>query len=178
MLICVAVWFIFFFSLLFKKVVDNSAVVMNGKCYSTEEKIVRGDSMSGIVESGTVVKILSGYYECNEVKRGDIVIYNFAGDTNPIIKIVKGISGDKFSFQKNGSGWFIFINGKKVENAQNQAYFLDEKAYNRLSLYEHDYKGVIPKDAYLIFGNVVSGSVDSTHFGLVGKEDILGKVSN
>jgi len=45
-----------------------------------------------------------------------------------------------------------------------------------LSLYERDYKGVIPKNAYLILGNLVEGSLDSSRFGLVGKSDFLGKV--
>jgi type IV secretory pathway protease TraF len=45
-----------------------------------------------------------------------------------------------------------------------------------LSLYEKDYKGVIPKNAYLLLGNRISGSVDSTTFGLVEKSDIIAKV--
>jgi type IV secretory pathway protease TraF len=53
---------------------------------------------------------------------------------------------------------------------------LDERGYRVLSLYEKDYKGIIPEDAYLILGNLPQGSLDSSHFGLVGKKDILGKV--
>jgi hypothetical protein len=54
---------------------------------------------------------------------------------------------------------------------------LDDQGYRLLSLYEKDYKGIIPEDAYLILGNLPQGSLDSSHFGLVGKKDILGKVS-
>ena len=45
-----------------------------------------------------------------------------------------------------------------------------------LSLYEENYKGVIPENAYLILGNLSGGSLDITHFGFVNKKDILGKV--
>jgi len=45
-----------------------------------------------------------------------------------------------------------------------------------LSLYERDYKGVIPENAYLLLGNRASGSVDSTTFGLVDKSGIVAKV--
>jgi type IV secretory pathway protease TraF len=63
-----------------------------------------------------------------------------------------------------------------LKNSQNQPYILDERGYRVLSLYEKDYKGIIPEDAYLILGNLPQGSLDSSHFGLVGKKDILGKV--
>jgi len=36
-------------------------------------------------------------------------------------------------------------------------------------------KGIIPENSYLILGNLVSGSIDSTTFGLIDKGDILGK---
>ncbi|MCL5017395.1 MAG: signal peptidase I [Patescibacteria group bacterium] len=158
----------------------ESEVIVGGippsaPCFSVEEKIVRGDSMSGIIEPGKTVKILSGYYKCNEVKRGDVIVYFYAGNTDPLIKIVKGIPGDKFGFQKISGGWYILLNGKILKNAQDRPYILDGGGYRMLSLYEHDYKGIIPKDAYLILGNLVGGSIDSTRFGLVGKIDILGK---
>jgi len=38
------------------------------------------------------------------------------------------------------------------------------------------YKGVIPENTYLLLGNRVSGSVDSTTFGLVDKSGIVAKV--
>jgi len=40
-----------------------------------------------------------------------------------------------------------------------------------LSLYE----GIIPEGAYLIFGNLVTGTLDSTQYGLVSIEGIIGK---
>jgi type IV secretory pathway protease TraF len=45
-----------------------------------------------------------------------------------------------------------------------------------LSLYERDYKGIIPENAYLLLGNNISNSIDSTVFGLVDKSGIIAKV--
>ena len=45
-----------------------------------------------------------------------------------------------------------------------------------LSLYENDYKGMIPSKAYLILGNLSGGSLDASRFGLIDRSDILGKV--
>jgi signal peptidase I len=151
-------------------------VAENLNCISNvEERIVHGNSLVGLIESGEKVKILFGYYDCNGVKRNDLIVYSYGGNENLLIKIVKGLPGDKFSLQKTEGGWHILINGKVLKNSENKPYLLDERSYRMLSLYERDYKGVIPENAYLILGNLVSGTLDSTSFGLVGKQDILGK---
>jgi len=74
-----------------------------------EERIVRGNSLFPTIKSGETVKILSGYYNCHEVDEGDIVIYHYSGDTNPLIKIVKGIPGDKLGLKKSGDKKVIGI---------------------------------------------------------------------
>jgi len=153
-------------------------VVPNGECITkTEEKIVRGNSLSGVLENGESVKVLFGFYDCNEVKREDIVVYNYAGNHEPIIKIVKGVPGDNFSFKKSGYGWNILIGNRVVNNSRNQPYLLDEESYKILLLYKNDYQGVIPANTYLILGNLPAGSLDSSRFGLISAEDILGAVA-
>jgi len=144
----------------------------------TEERIVRGDSLSGILENGDTVRIHVGYYQCHPVEREDIVAYNYAGKEAPLIKIVKAIEGDKFQLKKStaGCGWNILINDKILKNSQGKDYCFGEHGYRMLSLYEKDYKGVIPKDTLLILGNWANGSLDSTRFGLVDKGDLLGKI--
>ncbi len=159
------------------KVIVNDVQTVLKPCISkTEERIVRGNSLTGLIEPGQTVKILLKFYDCNEVKRGDVITYSYAGDKNPLIKIIKGVSGDKFELQKTENDWHILINGEIVRNSQNQPYVFGNGGYKMLSLYERDYKGVIPENAYLILGNLASGSLDSTYFGLIDKSDILGKV--
>lgn len=148
----------------------------NKSCLTgAEKKIVQGDSLSGLIEPGSTVNVFLGYYKCNEIRRGDIIAYNYSGDRDPIVKVAKGLPGDKFHLQEVNGGWNILINGETARNSQNQPYILGGKSYEMLSLYERDYKGIIPADAYLILGNLAAGSLDSTHFGLAGKNDILGK---
>ncbi len=158
----------------------NEVVQMNqssSNCEIEEKQLkVRGDSLSGFIEDGTEMKVLMGYYACNSVERGDIALYSYSIDKTPLIKIVKGIPGDKFQLKKtSASCWNILINGEISKNFQNEPYCFNEGGYKMLSLYEKDYGGVIPADAYLIFGNLVSGSMDSSRFGLIGKNDLLGK---
>lgn len=143
----------------------------------TEERIIRGDSISGIAENGQTVRILFDYYKCHEVQKGDIVILNFAGRPEPLIKIVKAVPGDSFKLAVASSSgvWNIFINGEMAKNSLGQAYAFNQKGYQMLSLYANDYYGVIPANAYLVLGNAANGSLDSSRFGLISKSEIVGK---
>lgn len=153
-------------------------VSIDKSCISEEQmKVVRGNSLKGIVEDGQTIKVLQGYYDCNSVQRGDIVIYGYSTNKEPIIKIIKGLPGDNFKMQNNGRGKYnILVNDKILKISTGQPYELSEAKYKMLALYEKGYKGIIPNDVYLILGNQVGGSLDSTRFGLVGKGGIIGKV--
>ncbi|MDP3052653.1 MAG: signal peptidase I [bacterium] len=140
-----------------------------------ENRLVRGNSLSGLIEDGASVKILFDFYNCNEVMAGDIIIYNYSGDPEPLIKIVKAVPGDRFQLEQSPDGWNILVNGEILKNSQSRPYILDARGYKMLSLYENDYKGIIPTAAYLILGNLSNGSLDSSRFGLIDKSDILGK---
>jgi signal peptidase I len=161
---------------------ENYAAKENSDgCVSKSENLeVRGDSLSPLINSGQTIKLLYGYYQCHPVEREDIVAYGYAGNDAPIIKIIKGLEGDKFQLKKSatGCGWNILINAEVVKNSQNVPYCLSEAGYRMLSLYEKDYKGVIPQNAYLILGNSTGGTLDSSRFGLVDKSDFLGKVQS
>lgn len=156
---------------------NNNSV--SGNCITkTEKYLVRGNSLSGLIEPNQTIRIIFGFYDCNEIKRGDVVAHNYAGNPELIIKIAKGIPGDKFNLQKTTDGWHILINAEILKNSQNQPYILNENGYKMLSLYEVDYMGIIPANTYLILGNLISGSVDSSRFGLINKQGILGKVES
>ncbi len=148
----------------------------NQKCsVSMEEKIVQGYSLSGLIEDGQTIRAFIGYYDCHEIRRGDLILYSYAGSSDPLLKIVKAIPGDSFSLQNTGGGWAVLVNREVLKNSENEPYALDERGHLMLSLYENDYGGVIPADTYLIMGNLVSGSTDSSRFGLINKNDILGR---
>lgn len=158
---------------------ENSCVT------NTEIREVRGNSLFGLINAGQTIKILYGYYNCNPVQRGDAIVYNYAGSSNPIIKIVRGIPGDRFAVVPSNSEtteqsirdnkYQIVINGHLLSNTDNQPFLLTDLESRMLQFYAKDYQGKIPPDTYLILGNITSGSLDSTRFGLVGKNDILGK---
>jgi len=142
----------------------------------TKEMIVQGNSLEPLIMPRKTIKVLFGYYSCHEIKREDVVLFDYAASKNPVIKIVKGIPGDKFELKHSGSGWNLLINNKVVKNSESEPYLITDHGYRMLSLYEQDYHGIIPPNTYLLLGNLAGGSLDSTVFGLVDKSDIIAKV--
>lgn len=143
---------------------------------STESRTVSGNSLSGIIESGDRVKIKIGYYACNEVERGDLVVYDHPSTEAPLIKIVQAIPGDRWRLEKTSSGgsWLI-VNDVVIQTPSGEPYEFSGAQEKMLNLYVGDYKGVIPDEAYLILGTEPGGSYDSSRFGLVGKGQLTAK---
>jgi len=151
--------------------------ILQNKCISKiEQKQVRGNSLSPLINDGNEIKAFYGYYDCHSIKRGDIVLVKYLGNEYPLIKIVKAVPNDSFHLQKAENGWQILVNGMVLKNFEGRPYLLNKQKKRMLSLYENDYQGIIPEGAYLVLGNISSGSVDSTKFGLVGKSAIIAKV--
>lgn len=148
---------------------DNNCVI------TTEEKEVNGSSMEPLIKNGTTIRLLKNYQKCYELKRNDLVIYQYAGSKNPLIKKIQAIPNDKFELKKNKQNrWNIFINDKILKNSQNQKYAFTENKSKMLKLYAKSYP-IIPKKTYLILGEKSGGTTDSSQFGLIHSNDILGK---
>ena len=169
---------LFYFCFLNKKLNFNQAqnVIVkeklnyNNACITTRsEKIVNGNSMAPLFESGQSLLLLENYYQCNEVKRGDVVAYDHSSRKNPLIKRVKVVGGDNLEFVDNK----LLINGQILINSQAEIYAFTPQQKQWLSLYIEE--GRLRKDAYLIFGENINSSLDSRKFGAVGKNGFLGK---
>jgi signal peptidase I len=157
---------------------DNSIInnVFKDCVSKTEEKIVSGSSLAGILESGTKIKILYDYYQCHETQKEDIIVFQPDLELNPVVKIIKGLPGDALALRGDGKNWNILINGEILKTSTGDAYQVNDQAFQMLSLYIRDYQGKIPPKAHLLLGNAISGSSDSTKYGLIDISDIIGKV--
>ncbi len=141
-----------------------------------QEKIVRGSSMYPLLSDGDVVKVFFNYYDTEEIKRNDMVLYNYAGNDVPLIKLVKGVPGDFFELREKNGVWNIYINEKLLKNSEEKEYSFSKNRYNMLALYEKNYKEEgIPENTFLILGDSTNPVTDSSRFGFVGKNDIMGK---
>ena len=150
----------------------NSCIISN----RPEE--VLGSSMEPMIKNGQKIQALYGYYSCHDIKRNDIVLFHFTASKDPLIKRVVALPGDKFSLKQDSkqlSVWQIIVNGKVLTNSEGKPYSLTDKSKAMLALFEHDYKGVVPADAYMILGDQIGGTLDSTRYGLVAKSAIIAK---
>ena len=133
--------------------------------------------MRGIIAEGEEVALMTGFYNCNNVLRGDVVAYHYAGNDSYVVKQVRGIPGDSIQLEKNDSSeWSIVVNKEKLKTVSGQSYSLRDSQKGLLESYIESYKGTLPEDAYLLLGTSAFGSADSTQFGFIGRKDIAGKI--
>jgi signal peptidase I len=149
----------------------------SGCPHNVKKVIVRGDSMSGVFDNGKMLNVDYGYYACHTVLRGDIVVLNVGAKDEELVKIVEAVQGDTWGVEKQTDGTFVVrVNGLLVRNHSGVLYSFTEKGVAMLKSYAKGYKGQIPKDAVLVFGNQPNGSYDSSVFGLIGISSLRGKV--
>ena len=148
--------------------VERCPVIIN-------EVKVEGFSMAPFINPGDIVTAIYDYYNCHDVLRDDVVLYDYPGNKNLLIKFVRAIPGDTWGLKKNNNGYEIVVNGASLLNAEEKPYLISESSIKMLQLYIKDYP-IIPIDTYLLLGDKISGSMDSTRFGLISRKDIMAKV--
>jgi type IV secretory pathway protease TraF len=115
---------------------------------------------------------LGGYYGCNPVKYGDLVLYRW-GDHKNVAKFVRGLSGDLLAVRENSlNQWRLELNGQPLRNSLGEEYLLSEKKAVLIKLYARRLKD----KEVLLLGNKTNGSHDSTVFGLVKTNQLSGKL--
>jgi len=141
-----------------------------------KEYEVRGTSLVPILSPGETVTAQLNYYDCNDIKRNNIALLKFSHREDPVIKIIKGIPGDKLELREINNGFNILVNDKLLTTSDSVPYIFKGKRATMISLYIKDYNSKIPENAYLLLGNKPSGTYDSTQFGLISKSNIIGKI--
>ena len=134
-----------------------------------------GDSMSPLAKPGEKFWLLQDYYRDHAVERGDIVAYRYAGNRNPLMKAVYAVAGDRWGLREGGGFYRILVNGRVLRNSADREYRIPGVSIKRLMLYSQSYP-IIPADTCLILGQEPEGSLDSTVFGLVHRQDLVGKI--
>ncbi len=143
----------------------------------TQNDKVIGTSLEPFMKNGTIIRAQYGYYSCNDVEKGDVVLIKYTGSENALIKIVKAVPGDKFELkQAEGDTWNILINNEILKNSAGVAYSFSDQHAQNLKLYATDYKNILPINSYLVLGDQPAGTTDSTVFGPIPKETIIAKV--
>lgn len=102
-------------------------------------------------------------------KRGDVIVFKAPTDLNKdFIKRVIGVPGDTVVI-KDG---MVYINNKKLDES---AYLNSQvKTYGQTSIHENE-KLTVPQGWFLVMGDNRPYSSDSREWGLLKRENIIGK---
>lgn len=138
----------------------------------SDVRTLSGGSLSPTLLSGDQLLFLGGYYECNPVKNGDLVLYRWGGSKN-VAKFVRGLSGDLLAVEQvSANQWRLELNGQPLHNSLGNEYILSEKKAALIRLYA----GRLKANEVLLLGDKSDGSHDSTVFGLVNTNQLSGKL--
>lgn len=123
-----------------------------------------GPSMNNTFQNEDYVIIFKANYKFFPVKRFDIISFYY-DETKYLIKRVIGLPGDTVEIKNN----ILYINGEQIEeeyvNSNTEDFSLSDLGYS-----------TIPENMYLVLGDNRADSLDSREFGLIKKDDIVGKV--
>ena len=124
---------------------------------------VIGPSMEGTLNAGDVTIVNKLVYKFRTIKRNEIVSINQKDKI--MVKRVIGLPGEHIEYKDNK----LYVNGSLVLE-------------NNISVETKDFKledigyETIPKDMYFVLGDNRTNSSDSREFGLVKKDEIIGKI--
>lgn len=145
---------------------------------SSQIVVVKGHSLEPFIFEGEKLATLWQPEFLKIISRGEILIISVDIHAGPLVKIVLGLPGDKWSLVKNLQGHFnVIINGEKLKNPLGVEYAFPPERIKILEMLIKITKNVIPPETYLVFGADPAGTMDSSVFGLIDKEQILGKAT-
>ena len=129
--------------------------------------VVSGDSMVPNLYNGDLLIVKKIGYNGENINRSDIIVLKVSSNNGEeeIIKRVIGLPGEHISYKNNK----LYVNNKIV----NEDYLFRDT--NDFNLEEICTCSTIPKGKYLVLGDNRPISKDSTEFGLIDEEDIVGK---
>lgn len=154
----------------------------NVNCVKESLRIFANDDlMTEILKKGQPATLLTHFYKCNPVKKNDLVYFRFSEHIDPVIRIVKGVPGDRYQLVEDKSRkgqWTISINGELILDGSSpgQPYLMASNSVPPLKTYELSRGGLLREDEYIVLSTRSPSLSDSTNLGLISKNSFVGKV--
>lgn len=139
-------------------------VILTIKYVVSFQQVV-GPSMQPNYKSGDLLLLNKISYRFRNPRMFEVVVIS-NDETKYMIKRIIGLPGDSIEYKDNK----LYINGEVTNE-----YFDTEGITNDFSLSELEYD-VIPDNYYFVMGDNRENSLDSRYYGLIKKDQILGKV--
>lgn len=145
-------------------------------CATDKETVKVPGAGSDIFEGGTEIEVEMNYYACNKGERDQIVMIKSPGRDDPLFKYIKMVPGDKYAVEGKDKKFNVIVNGNPMENSKGEVYSFTERKSRMIKLYESNFKDGIKQGVYFVFGESPAGGFDSTRFGPVTSERMIGRV--
>lgn len=156
---------------------EDGTVKPGTNCDVKTETVTVPKAGSDIFKAGTELKVEMNYYACNKGEHDEIVMIKTPGRDDPLFKYIKMIPGDKYTVSQGKDKHFkVFVNGEAMQNAKEVPYSFTERKSRMIRLYESNFKDGIKAGVYFVFGEVPAGGFDSTRFGPVTPDRMVGRV--
>lgn len=155
----------------FLREINQKRVSFNSACVEIESHRISGNSLAPTLFSGTEVKLLKGYYDCNDFQKGDLIVFKLKTRDDLFIKKLVAFSGDKIEFENS----ILRVNDEILKNSTEQIYQFNKISKKILEIPLQDNK--IPQNRFFVLAEKISSSnFDSRDFGYIEKEHIIGRV--
>ena len=142
---------------------------INNTCFQILEKNISWNSMEPSISSWEKMKLFVWYYDCNEIKRGDLIAYDFANSGELFIKKLYVLPWDKLEIQDSQ----LLINWELMINSTGNIYKFNDADIKLMSLYIVNWK--LKQWSYFVFWDNIWNSTDSRKFWAIWKKDIIWK---
>jgi len=157
--------FLSFFWEFAKIVIIAALIVLPIRYFVFQPFLVHGPSMEPNFENGDYLIIDELSYRLREPQRGEVVVFNYPLDPSQrYIKRIIGLPGETVMIEEGR----IYINED----------ILDESEYLASSVYTLSQNGketVLSENEYYVLGDHRSASSDSRRWGVLDKEDLIGR---
>lgn len=141
-------------------------VVLPFRIYIAEPYIVEGASMDPTFKTGDYLIVDKLSYELGEPQRNSVIVFKFPPEPNRnLIKRVIGLPGDTITM-KNGE--------ITITNTANPEGFTLDQSY-LVHTKPESFTVTLGPDEYFVMGDNRPESYDSRDWGILPKEDILGR---
>ena len=156
---------------LLEVVIVSAIVVLPIRHFLVQPFFVQGQSMEPNFHNSDYLIIDELSYRLREPQRGEVVVFKFPQDTSQYyIKRIIGLPGETLKIERNR---ITIFNQEHPEGLTLQEYYLDESA-RQVDLGE--IKITLGEDEFYVLGDNRRASYDSRRWGILPRNDIVGRV--
>lgn len=135
-----------------------------------EKSVILGNSMNPTLKNGDIAYLDRNYIN---YKQGDIVAFKLQSKEDIYVKRIIAMESDNIVFGKDGK---IYVNNEVLDEIYVKDVSFSVSNLKLLLKQLEYYNNTIPKGYVLILGDNRAYSYDSSEYGFISKEYLIGKV--